>query len=117
MHLVSELTQSYTLPVIMSPCQIFDMTFQSIPIYAQKQLLGGWHSVDGGLIQKALRDPTKAAHRQALLKVFSQALGIAGGVGGQKFDPQALREMEVSLTLHFNSLFHSNHILEFSVHG
>uniref|UniRef100_A0A673JU23 ATP-binding cassette sub-family A member 2-like n=2 Tax=Sinocyclocheilus rhinocerous TaxID=307959 RepID=A0A673JU23_9TELE len=60
----------------------------------EKLLLGGWRSLEGGLIQKALRDPTKAAHRQALLKVLSQALGIAGGGGGQKFDPQALREME-----------------------
>lgn len=93
------------------------MIFQSILIYAQKQLLGGWHSLDGGLIQKALRDPTKAAHRQALLKVLSQALGIAGGVGGQKFDPQALREMEVSLTLYFDSSFYSNHMLHFTKHG
>ncbi len=72
----------------------------SLLIYAQKQLLGGWRSLEGGLVQKALRDPTKAAHRQALLKVLSQALGIAGGGGGQKFDPQALREMEVGLQLH-----------------
>lgn len=74
--------------------------FQSL-FHTQKQLLGGWRSLEGGLIQKALRDPTKAAHRQALLKVLSQALGIAGGGGGQKFDPQALREMEVGLPLHF----------------
>ncbi len=73
----------------------------SLLVHAQKQLLGGWRSLEGGLIQKALRDPTKAAHRQALLKVLSQALGIAGGGGGQKFDPQALREMEVGVQLHF----------------
>uniref|UniRef100_A0A8C2D8D4 ATP-binding cassette, sub-family A (ABC1), member 2 n=1 Tax=Cyprinus carpio TaxID=7962 RepID=A0A8C2D8D4_CYPCA len=68
--------------------------YVSLLIHAQKQLLGGWRSLEGGLIQKALRDPTKAAHRQALLKVLSQALRIAEGGGGQKFDPQALREME-----------------------
>ncbi|TRY81949.1 hypothetical protein DNTS_013397 [Danionella cerebrum] len=56
-----------------------------------KQFLGG---LDGGLIQGALRDHTKAAHHQALLKVLSQALGIAGGGGVQKLDPQALQEME-----------------------
>ncbi|XP_051552216.1 ATP-binding cassette sub-family A member 2-like isoform X2 [Myxocyprinus asiaticus] len=59
-----------------------------------EQLLGGWHSLEGGLIQKALRDPTKAAHCQALLKILSQGLGITGDGGGQKFDPQALHEME-----------------------
>ncbi|XP_016321495.1 ATP-binding cassette sub-family A member 2-like [Sinocyclocheilus anshuiensis] len=63
-------------------------------VQLEKQLLGGWRSLDGGLIQKVLRDPTKAARRQALLKVLSQALGITGGGGGQKFDPQALREVE-----------------------
>ncbi|XP_016137357.1 ATP-binding cassette sub-family A member 2-like [Sinocyclocheilus grahami] len=63
-------------------------------VQLEKQLLEGWRSLEGGLIQKALRDPTKAARRQALLKVLSQALGITGGGGGQKFDPQALREVE-----------------------
>ncbi|XP_056600911.1 ATP-binding cassette sub-family A member 2 isoform X1 [Triplophysa dalaica] len=63
-------------------------------VQLEKQLLGGLRSLEGGLIQKALRDPTNAAHRQALLKVMSQALGITGGEIGQKFDPQALHEME-----------------------
>uniref|UniRef100_A0A8C2GV03 ATP-binding cassette sub-family A member 2 n=1 Tax=Cyprinus carpio TaxID=7962 RepID=A0A8C2GV03_CYPCA len=71
-----------------------DSSAFEVQIMTQHHLLGGWHSLEGGLIQKALRDPTKAAHRQALLKVLSQALGIAEGGGGQKFDPQALREME-----------------------
>ncbi|XP_052449005.1 ATP-binding cassette sub-family A member 2 isoform X4 [Carassius gibelio] len=63
-------------------------------VQLEKQLLGGWHSLEGGLIQKALSDPSKAAGRQALLRVLSQALGITGGRGGQTLDPQALHEME-----------------------
>lgn len=63
----------------------------------QEQLLGGWRSLEGGLLHKALRDPTKAADKHALLQLLSQALGIAGG-GGEtnKFDPQELQLMEVS---------------------
>ncbi|KAL2092632.1 hypothetical protein ACEWY4_012430 [Coilia grayii] len=60
----------------------------------EKQLLGGWRSLEGGLIHKALQDPNKAAHRQALLRLLSQALGLAGGTLGQRFDPQGLKELE-----------------------
>uniref|UniRef100_A0AAR2KNL7 ATP-binding cassette sub-family A member 2 n=1 Tax=Pygocentrus nattereri TaxID=42514 RepID=A0AAR2KNL7_PYGNA len=61
----------------------------------KEQLLGGWHSLEGGLLQKALRDPAKAAERQALLRLLSQALGLVGtGAASQKYDPQGLREME-----------------------
>lgn len=60
--------------------------------------MGGWRSLEGGLLHKALRDPTKAADQHALLQLLSQALGIAGGGGGEadKFDPRLLQEMEVS---------------------
>lgn len=48
------------------------------------------------MLHKALRDPTKAADQYAL-QLLSQALGIAGGGGeANKFDPQGLKEMEVS---------------------
>ncbi|XP_030646875.1 ATP-binding cassette sub-family A member 2 [Chanos chanos] len=58
------------------------------------QLLGGWHSLDGGLIHKILQDPAKANHHQALIKLLSQAWGLAGEGLGQKYDPQGLQEME-----------------------
>lgn len=66
----------------------------------QEQLLGGWKNLEGGLLHKALKDPTKAADQHALLQLLSQALGIAGGGGGgggeaNRFDPQGLEEMEV----------------------
>lgn len=60
-------------------------------------------SLDGGLIHKALRDPTKAAHRQALLKLMSQALGLAGGGAGQRYDPQGLKEVEVHCLSYLSS--------------
>ncbi|KAI4880963.1 hypothetical protein NFI96_013715 [Prochilodus magdalenae] len=61
----------------------------------EEQLLGGWRNLEGGLLQKALRDPTKATERQALLRLLSQALGLVGtGAASQKYDPQGLREME-----------------------
>lgn len=61
----------------------------------QEKLLGGIHGLDGGLIHKALRDPTKAAHKQALLKLMSQALGLSGVAGNQRNDQQGLKEVEV----------------------
>lgn len=69
-------------------------------VWLQEQLLGGWRSLEGGLLHKALRDPTKAADHHALLQLLSQALGIAGGGAGDadKFGPQGLQEMEVSHT-------------------
>ncbi|KAG9261960.1 ATP-binding cassette sub-family A member 2 isoform X2 [Astyanax mexicanus] len=61
----------------------------------EEQLLGGWRSLEGGLLQKALRDPSKVADRQALLRLLSQAMGLAGTGGpSPKFDRQSLREME-----------------------
>ena len=68
-----------------------------IPVLSslQEKLLGAMHRLDGGLIHKALRDPTKAAHRQGLLKLMSRALGLAEGEAGQRYDPQGLKEMEV----------------------
>lgn len=86
-------------------------------VWHQEQLLGGWRSLDGGLLHKALRDPTKAADQHALLQLLSQALGIAGGGGeANKFDPQGLQEMEVShapcmvLDLHWCTRCYSSHI-------
>ncbi|XP_062310063.1 LOW QUALITY PROTEIN: ATP-binding cassette sub-family A member 2 [Osmerus eperlanus] len=67
----------------------------AIPVKEDSEkLLGSIHSLDGGLIHKALRDPARAAHRQALLRFMSQALGLAGEGGGQKYDPQGLKEVE-----------------------
>ncbi|XP_078141495.1 ATP-binding cassette sub-family A member 2 [Centroberyx gerrardi] len=63
-------------------------------LHLEEKLLGGLHSLDGGLIHKALRDPAKAAHRQALLKLMSQALGLAGAAGNQRSDQQGLKEVE-----------------------
>uniref|UniRef100_A0A4W4HDR5 ATP-binding cassette sub-family A member 2 n=1 Tax=Electrophorus electricus TaxID=8005 RepID=A0A4W4HDR5_ELEEL len=61
----------------------------------KERLLGGWCSLEGGLLQKALRDPDKAADRQALLHLLSQALGLTGGGSpSQKYDSEGLREME-----------------------
>ncbi|XP_075762141.1 ATP-binding cassette sub-family A member 2 [Pelodiscus sinensis] len=44
----------------------------------EENLLGGWRNLEDGLIHRALRDPKRAAHRQALLHLLSQALGLAG---------------------------------------
>ncbi|TKS64951.1 ATP-binding cassette sub-family A member 2 [Collichthys lucidus] len=60
----------------------------------EEKLLGGVHSLDGGLINKVLSDPSKAAHRQALLKLMSQALGLTEVSGNQRNDEQALKEVE-----------------------
>ncbi|XP_076021246.1 ATP-binding cassette sub-family A member 2 [Genypterus blacodes] len=63
-------------------------------LHLEEKLLGGLHTLDGGLIHKALLDPTKAAHRQALLKLMSQALGLSEVTGNQKNDQQGLKEVE-----------------------
>uniref|UniRef100_A0A8C4DG67 ATP-binding cassette sub-family A member 2 n=1 Tax=Dicentrarchus labrax TaxID=13489 RepID=A0A8C4DG67_DICLA len=63
-------------------------------LHLGEELLGDVHSLDGGLIHKALRDPTKAAHRQALLKLMSQALGLTDVTGNQRNDQQGLKEVE-----------------------
>lgn len=54
-------------------------------------------SLHGGLIHKPLRDPVKVAHRQALLKLMSQALGLTEVTGNQRKDQQGLKEVEVYL--------------------
>ncbi|XP_042278447.1 ATP-binding cassette sub-family A member 2 isoform X1 [Thunnus maccoyii] len=63
-------------------------------LHLEEKLLGSVHSLDGGLIHKALRDPTKAAHRQALLRLMSQALGLTEVTGNQRNDQQGLKEVE-----------------------
>lgn len=63
----------------------------------QEKLLGRLHTLDGGLIHKALLDPTKATHRQALLKLMSRALGLTEVKGDQRNDQQGLKEVEVYL--------------------
>ncbi|XP_064210505.1 ATP-binding cassette sub-family A member 2 isoform X1 [Anguilla rostrata] len=62
--------------------------------HLEEQLLGGWRSLEGGLIHKALKDPAKGAHGQALFRLMSQALGLTTGEGDQSYDPQGLHEME-----------------------
>ncbi|XP_063752505.1 ATP-binding cassette sub-family A member 2 isoform X2 [Eleginops maclovinus] len=60
----------------------------------EEKLLGDLHSLDGGLIHKSLRDPTKAAHRPALLQLMSRAWGLGEATGNQRTDQQALEEVE-----------------------
>ena len=60
------------------------------------------HSLDGGLIHKALRDPTKAGQRPALLRLMSRALGLSEVPGNQSTDQQALEELEVCLLTQAN---------------
>ncbi|XP_058842654.1 ATP-binding cassette sub-family A member 2-like isoform X3 [Acipenser ruthenus] len=61
----------------------------------EEHLLGGWRNLEEGLIHKALSDPEKIAHRQALLRLLTQALGLSGAAAfGQGYDPQGLKEME-----------------------
>ncbi|XP_069039700.1 ATP-binding cassette sub-family A member 2 [Lepisosteus oculatus] len=65
-------------------------------LHLEEHLLGGWRGgAERGLIHKALRDPARATGRQALLRLLSQALGLAGaGARGQGYDPQGFREIE-----------------------
>ncbi|XP_056152954.1 ATP-binding cassette sub-family A member 2 [Lampris incognitus] len=63
-------------------------------LHYEEKFLGGLHSLDGGLINKALHDPTKASHRQALLRLLSQALGLQRVGGNQRSDPQGLKDVE-----------------------
>ncbi|XP_034548275.1 ATP-binding cassette sub-family A member 2 isoform X2 [Notolabrus celidotus] len=62
--------------------------------HLQEQLLGDVQGLDGGLIHKALHDPAKAAHRQALLKLMYRALGLTEDSGNQRNDLQGLKEVE-----------------------
>ncbi|XP_069576163.1 ATP-binding cassette sub-family A member 2 isoform X2 [Brachyistius frenatus] len=66
-------------------------------LHLKDQLLGGVESLDGGLIHRALRDPTTAAHRQALLRLMSRALGLAEAPGDQRSDRPGLKEAEAVL--------------------
>ncbi|XP_033946988.1 ATP-binding cassette sub-family A member 2 isoform X1 [Pseudochaenichthys georgianus] len=65
--------------------------------HLEEKLLGDVHSLDGGLIHKALRDPTKAGQRPALLRLLSRALGLSEVPGNQSTDQQALEELEGAL--------------------
>ncbi|XP_075902997.1 ATP-binding cassette sub-family A member 2 [Nelusetta ayraudi] len=60
----------------------------------KEQLLSNIHNLHGGLIHKALSDPTKAAHKQALLKLMSQALGLSTVTENQEKEQQGLKEVE-----------------------
>lgn len=66
-------------------------------VFLQEQLLSNIHSLHGGLIHKALSDPSKAANKQALLKLMSQALGLKTVTGNQEKEQQDLKEVEVRL--------------------
>ena len=58
-------------------------------------MLGGLRGLDGGLLHKALRDPSGAARdRQALVRLLSQTLGLVGGEA-QRYAPQELQQVEV----------------------
>ncbi|XP_070689151.1 ATP-binding cassette sub-family A member 2 [Pempheris klunzingeri] len=63
-------------------------------LHLEEELLGDVYSLDGGLIHRALRDPAKAAHRQALLKLMSQALGLSEVTRNQRNDQQGMKEVE-----------------------
>ncbi|XP_041049177.1 ATP-binding cassette sub-family A member 2 isoform X10 [Carcharodon carcharias] len=62
----------------------------------EEHLLGGWRKLEGGLIHKALSDPEKVTHRQMLVQLLAQALGLAGSSNAtDNYDPEALvGEME-----------------------
>ncbi|CAM4645740.1 unnamed protein product [Lepidochelys olivacea] len=63
----------------------------------EESLLGGWRNLEDGLIHRALRDPKRSTHRQALLHLLSQALGLAGAPSeaSASYSPQAfVKEME-----------------------
>ncbi|KAM9393672.1 ATP-binding cassette sub-family A member 2 [Pholidichthys leucotaenia] len=56
---------------------------------------GGLHSLDRGLVHRALLDPTKSAqNHQALLRLMSAALGLTGEAGTQREQQQGIREVE-----------------------
>ena len=70
--------------------------FVSLP---QQRLLGGLWGLDGGLLHKALRDPSGAARdRQALVRLLSRTLGLVGGEG-QRYAPLELQQVEVGARL------------------
>lgn len=68
-------------------------------VLLQKSLPSGWKSLREGLVHRALRDPSAALQRLALLRLLSQALGLASAAAAPtgSYSPQAfVAEMEVS---------------------
>ncbi|KAM8934426.1 ATP-binding cassette sub-family A member 2 isoform 1-T1 [Pelodytes ibericus] len=59
-------------------------------------VLDRWKSLREGLINRALKDPLKSAHKQALLRLLTLSLGLAvPNSSSQSYDPQAVvRELE-----------------------
>lgn len=71
-------------------------------VLLQKSLPSGWKSLREGLVHRALRDPSAALQRPALLRLLSQALGLtsAAAAPAGSYNPQAfVAEMEVSSQL------------------
>lgn len=62
--------------------------------HLQEALHGGVYGLDGGLINRALQDPAPAAHRQALIRVMSHALGLSEDPVNQEKNQQDLKEAE-----------------------
>ncbi|XP_046785096.1 ATP-binding cassette sub-family A member 2 isoform X6 [Gallus gallus] len=63
----------------------------------EKSLPSGWKSLREGLVHRALRDPSAALQRPALLRLLSQALGLtsAAAAPAGSYNPQAfVAEME-----------------------
>ncbi|XP_064420182.1 ATP-binding cassette sub-family A member 2 [Latimeria chalumnae] len=62
----------------------------------KEHLLGGWRTLEEGLVHRALSDPEKSVQRQELLHLLTQALGLAGSSDSpEEFNPQAfVKEME-----------------------
>uniref|UniRef100_A0A8C9F1S3 ATP-binding cassette sub-family A member 2 n=1 Tax=Pavo cristatus TaxID=9049 RepID=A0A8C9F1S3_PAVCR len=63
----------------------------------EKSLPSGWKSLREGLVHRALRDPSAALQRPALLRLLSQALGLASAAAAPagSYSPQAfVAEME-----------------------
>lgn len=68
-------------------------------VLLQKSIPSGWRSLREGLVHRALRDPAAALRRPALLRLLSQALGLASATPAPTTsdNPQAfITEMEVS---------------------
>ncbi|XP_068617160.1 ATP-binding cassette sub-family A member 2 [Brachionichthys hirsutus] len=59
-------------------------------LHVKQKLQRGEDILDGGLIHEALGDPTDAAHRRALLRLMSQAVGLGEVTGSQRADQQLL---------------------------
>lgn len=73
--------------------------YQPSLVLLQKSLPSGWKSLREGLVHRALRDPSAALQRPALLRLLSQALGLASAAAAPagSYSPQTfVAEMEVS---------------------